>query len=104
MPNPATTREQRRRKTKAQLIDEIDSLEQRASMPMRQGGSCATLRTNSSRRHNHRSLTCPVASIPCNVNTRFARSIPTVVTLFMASLLFQVECQTSILALRCRLE
>jgi len=31
MPNPATVREQRLRKTKAQLIDEIDTLEQRAS-------------------------------------------------------------------------
>ena len=31
MPNPATTREQRFRKTKAQLIDEIDALEQRAA-------------------------------------------------------------------------
>ncbi len=29
MPNPATVREQRSRKTKAQLIDEIDTLEQR---------------------------------------------------------------------------
>ena len=31
MPNPATLREQRLRKTKAQLIDEIDTLEQRAA-------------------------------------------------------------------------
>ncbi len=31
MPNPATFREQRLRKTKAQLIDEIDTLEQRAA-------------------------------------------------------------------------
>ncbi len=31
MPNPATTREQRLRKTKAQLIDEIDTLERRVS-------------------------------------------------------------------------
>ncbi len=31
MPNPATIREQRLRKTKAQLIDEIDTLEQRAA-------------------------------------------------------------------------
>jgi len=31
MPNPATVREQRLRKTKAQLIDEIDTLEQRAA-------------------------------------------------------------------------
>ncbi len=30
MPNPAALREQRLRKTKAQLIDEIDTLEQRA--------------------------------------------------------------------------
>ncbi len=31
MPNPATVRVQRLRKTKAQLIDEIDTLEQRAA-------------------------------------------------------------------------
>ncbi len=31
MPNPATVREQRLRKTKAQLIDEINTLEQRAA-------------------------------------------------------------------------
>ena len=31
MPNPATLRERRLRKTKAQLIDEIDTLEQRAA-------------------------------------------------------------------------
>ncbi len=31
MPDPATIREQRLRKTKAQLIDEIDTLEQHAA-------------------------------------------------------------------------
>ncbi len=31
MPNPATVRGRRLRKTKAQLIDEIDTLEQRAA-------------------------------------------------------------------------
>ncbi len=31
MPNPATVREQRLRKTKAQLIDEIETHEQRAA-------------------------------------------------------------------------
>ncbi len=31
MPNPAPVREHRLRKTKAQLIDEIDALEQRAA-------------------------------------------------------------------------
>ncbi len=31
MPNPVTIRKQRLRKTKAQLIDEIDTLEQRAA-------------------------------------------------------------------------
>ncbi len=31
MPNPAALRERRLRKTKAQLIDEIDTLEQRAA-------------------------------------------------------------------------
>ena len=31
MPNPAATRQQRLRKTKTQLIDEIDRLEQRAA-------------------------------------------------------------------------
>ena len=32
MPNPATVRQQRLRKTKAQLIDEIDTLEQRTAL------------------------------------------------------------------------
>ena len=32
MPNPATFREQRLRKTKAQMIDEIETLEQRATL------------------------------------------------------------------------
>ena len=32
MPNPATLRERRLRMTKAQLIDEIDTLEQRAAL------------------------------------------------------------------------
>ena len=31
MPNPATVREQHLRKSKAQLIDEIDTLEQRGA-------------------------------------------------------------------------
>ena len=31
MPNPATSRQQRLRKTKAQLIDELESLERRAT-------------------------------------------------------------------------
>ncbi len=31
MPNPATVRERRLRKTKAQLVDEIETLEQRAT-------------------------------------------------------------------------
>ncbi len=31
MPNPATVRERRLRKTKAQLFDEIDTLEQRGA-------------------------------------------------------------------------
>ncbi len=38
MPNPATVRERRLRMTKAQLIDEIDTLEQRAAAPP-EGGS-----------------------------------------------------------------
>ncbi len=38
MPNPATVRERCLRKTKAQLIDEIDTLEQRAAATP-EGGS-----------------------------------------------------------------
>ncbi len=38
MPNPATVREQRLRKTKAQLIDEIDTLEQHSAATP-EGGS-----------------------------------------------------------------
>ncbi len=35
MPNPATVRERRLRKTKAQLVDEIDTLEQRVAAMIR---------------------------------------------------------------------
>ncbi len=48
MPNPATTREQRLRKTKAQLIDEIDTLEQRAAAIEAANGSSAPIRATSS--------------------------------------------------------
>jgi len=44
MPSPATVRERRLRKTKAQLIDEIDVLEQRAAAIEAAYGSGAPLR------------------------------------------------------------
>ncbi len=44
MPNPATVRERRLRKTKAQLIDEIDTLEQRAAAIEAAYGNGAPLR------------------------------------------------------------
>jgi PAS domain S-box-containing protein len=45
VPNPATVREQRFRKTKAQLIDEIDTLEQRVAAVEAAYGSAAPMRT-----------------------------------------------------------
>ena len=51
MPNPATTREQRRRKTKAQLIDEIDSLEQCAAAIEAASRSGAPMRAKASDRY-----------------------------------------------------
>ncbi len=51
MPNPATVREQRLRKTKAQLIDEIDSLEQRAAAIEATYRSGAPARANASDRY-----------------------------------------------------
>ncbi len=44
MPNPAALRERRLRKTKAQLIDEIDTLEQRAAAPESANRSGAPMR------------------------------------------------------------
>ena len=43
MPKPATVRERRLRKTKAQLIDDIDTLEQRAAATL-EGGTELKLR------------------------------------------------------------
>ncbi len=51
MPNPATTREQRLRKTKAQLIEEIDTLEQRAAAIEATHGSGAPMRAKASDRY-----------------------------------------------------
>ncbi len=51
MPNPATTRERRLRKTKAQLIDEIDTLEQRAAATEAVYRSDAPLRAKASDRY-----------------------------------------------------
>ncbi len=51
MPNPATVREQRLRKTKAQLIDEIDTLEQRAAAIEAANRSGAPMRAKASDRY-----------------------------------------------------
>ncbi len=51
MPSPATVREQRLRKTKAQLIDEIDTLEQRAAAIEAAHGSGAPVRAKVSDRY-----------------------------------------------------
>ncbi len=48
MPNPATVRERRLRKTKAQLIEEIDTLEQRAAAIEAAHGSGAPVRAKAS--------------------------------------------------------
>jgi len=48
MPNTATTRERRLRKTKAQLIDEIDTLEQSAAAIEAANGSSAPMRAKAS--------------------------------------------------------
>jgi len=51
MPNPATVREQRLRKTKAQLIDEIDTFEQRAAAIEAAYRSGAPMRAKASDRY-----------------------------------------------------
>ncbi len=51
MPNPATLRERRLRKTKAQLIDEIDTLERRAAVMEAAHGSGAPGRAKASERY-----------------------------------------------------
>ncbi len=50
MPSPATVRERRLRKTKAQLIDEIDTLERRAAAIEAANGSGAPLRAKAGER------------------------------------------------------
>jgi hypothetical protein len=50
MPNPATVRQRRLRKTKAQLIDEIDTLEQRAAAIETANRSSAPMRAKASDR------------------------------------------------------
>ncbi len=49
MSNPATLRKRLLRMTKAQLIDEIDTLEQRAAAIGAANGSSAPMRTDESR-------------------------------------------------------
>ncbi len=51
MPNPATLRERRFRMTKAQLIDEIDTLEQRAAAIEAANRSGAPMRAKASGRY-----------------------------------------------------
>ncbi len=51
MPNPATLRERRLRKTRARLIDEIDMLEQRAAAIEAAHGSGAPMRAKASDRY-----------------------------------------------------
>ncbi len=51
MPNPATLRERRLRMTKAQLIDEIDTLEQRAAAIEAADRSGAPMRATASNRY-----------------------------------------------------
>src|SRR5262245_54670978 len=53
---------------------------------MRHGASPATTSISCSRRTVRRSTTRPAPSTPCSANTRFAKSIPTVVTCSMTSL------------------
>ncbi len=51
MPSPATVRERRLRKTKVQLIDEIDTLERRAAAIEAAYGSGASMRAKASDRY-----------------------------------------------------
>ncbi len=51
IPSPATLRKRRLRKTKAQLIDEIDTLEQRAALIEAAHGSGAPVRAKASDRY-----------------------------------------------------
>jgi len=59
MPNPATLRERRLRMTKAQLIDEIDTLEQRAAQSPRRPASWCRIAASMLIRVFLHSLTVP---------------------------------------------
>ncbi len=64
MPNPATVRERRLRKTKAQLIDEIDTLEQRAAAIEATSRSVAPMRATASDRYRAHPELAELARFP----------------------------------------
>ncbi len=76
MPNPATVRVQRLRMTKAQLIDEIDTLEQRAAAIEAAYGSGAPLRAKASDRYLADQELADLARFPSEHPTPVLRVMP----------------------------
>ncbi len=76
MPNPATTREQRLRMTKAQLIDEIDTLEQRAAAIEAAHGSGAPMRAKAGERYLADQALADLARFPSENPNPMLRVMP----------------------------
>ncbi len=76
MPSPATVRERRLRKTKAQLIDEIDTLEQRAAAIEAVRGSDAPMRAKARDRYLATQEITDLARFPSENPNPVLRAMP----------------------------
>ncbi len=76
MPNPAAVREQHLRKTKAQLIDEIDTLEQRADASEAAHGSGAPTRAKAGDRYLADQALADLARFPSENPNPVLRAMP----------------------------
>ncbi len=76
MPSPATVREQRLRKTKAQLIDEIDTLEQRAAATEAANRISAPMRAKAGERYPANQELADLARFPSENPNPVLRVMP----------------------------
>ncbi len=95
MPSPATVRERRLRKTKAQLIDEIDTLEQRAAAIEATYRSGAPMRAKASNRYLANQELADLARFPCENPNPMLRVMPDGTVLYAndAALAVKGHCQ-----------
>ena len=76
MPNTATVREQRRRKTKAQLIDELETLEKRSAANEAPHGSGSPVRAKTSDRYLANQELATLALFPSENPNPVLRAMP----------------------------